>query len=69
MIVEVPQFFNICYYPICFYPIKVYDNMNDVIKENPTFKGQPIRGVCNGSKKTAYGFIWRYVNSDGTIKE
>lgn len=40
MIVEVPQFFNICYYPI-----------------------------CNGSKKTAYGFIWRYVNSDGTIKE
>lgn len=50
-------------------PIKVYDNMNDVIKENPTFKGQPIRGVCNGSKKTAYGFIWRYVNSDGTIKE
>lgn len=43
--------------------------MNDVIKENPTFKGQPIRGVCNGSKKTAYGFIWRYVNSDGTIKE
>lgn len=25
--------------------------MNDVIKENPTFKGQPIRGVCNGSKK------------------
>lgn len=50
-------------------PIKIYDNMNDVIKENPTFKGQPIRGVCNGSKKTAYGFIWRYVNSDGTIKE
>ena len=43
MIVEVPQFFNICYYP--------------------------IRGVCNGSKKTTYGFIWRYVNSDGTIKE
>lgn len=30
---------------------RVYDNMNDVIKENPTFKGQPIRGVCNGSKK------------------
>lgn len=50
-------------------PIKIYDNMNDVIKENPTFKGQPIRGVCNGSKKTAYGFIWRYINSDGTVKE
>lgn len=32
-------------------PIKIYDNMNDVIKENPTFKGQPIRGVCDGSKK------------------
>lgn len=38
-------------------PIKIYDDMNDVIKENPTFKGQPIRGVCNGSKKTTYGFI------------
>lgn len=54
MIVEVPQFFNICYYFICFYPIVYYLS---------------IRGVCNGSKKTAYGFIWRYVNSDGTIKE
>lgn len=49
--------------------IFVYDNMNDVLKHNPTFKGQPIRGVCNGSKKTAYNYVWRYINNDGTIKD
>lgn len=49
--------------------ITVYDNMNDVISKNPTFKGQPIRGVCNGSKRTAYGYIWRYINNDGSVKE
>lgn len=32
--------------------------MNNVIKENPTFKSQPIRGVCNGSKKNC---LWIYL--------
>lgn len=44
--------------------IKIYENMNEVITENPTFKPQPIRGVCNGSKKSAYGFQWRYARKD-----
>lgn len=44
--------------------IKIYSRMNDVIAENPKFKPQPIRGVCNGSKKTAYGFIWKYVKEN-----
>ena len=44
--------------------IKIYSRMNDIIAENPKFKPQPIRGVCNGSKKTAYGFIWRYVKEN-----
>ena len=46
-------------------PIKMYDNMAEVIDVNPTFKPQPIRGVCNGSKRSAYGFYWRYVDNDG----
>ena len=50
-------------------PIKVYDNMNDILKENPKFKGQTIRGACNGSKYQAYGFFWRYLNKDGSVKE
>lgn len=44
--------------------IKIYSRMNDIIAENPKFKPQPIRGVCNGSKKTAYGFIWKYVKEN-----
>lgn len=44
--------------------IKIYSRMNDVIAENPKFKPQPIRGVCNGSKKTAYGFIWKYIKEN-----
>lgn len=50
-------------------PIKVYDNMKDLLKENPQFKGQTIRGACNGSKYRAYGYFWRYLNKNGKIKE
>lgn len=48
-------------------PIKMYNNMEEVLDNNPTFKGQPIRGVCNGSKKSAYGFYWRYVDKEGNL--
>lgn len=47
--------------------IAMYDNMKEVIDLNPTFKPQPIRGVCNGSKKSAYGFYWRYADENGNI--
>ena len=44
------------------------DNLEDVIKDNPTFKAQTIRGCCNGNKKTAYGYIWRYIDDNGNVK-
>lgn len=47
--------------------IKIYNNMNEILVNNPNFKGQPIRGVCNGSKKTAYGYYWKYVDDNGNI--
>lgn len=50
-------------------PINKYDNMNNLLKENPNYKGQTIRGACNGSKYQAYGFFWRYLNPDGSVKE
>lgn len=41
--------------------VAIYNNMTEVIEKNPTFKAQPIRGVCNGSKKTAYDYKWEYI--------
>lgn len=49
-------------------PIKVYSRIEDVIKDNPTFKAQTIRGCCNGNKKTAYGYIWRYIDDNSNVK-
>lgn len=46
-------------------PYRLYDNIKEVIIYNPTFKAQPIRGVCNGSKNTAYGYKWKYADNDG----
>jgi hypothetical protein len=31
--------------------LKVYDTVEDIIKENPTYKWQNIYSVCNGYKK------------------
>lgn len=39
-------------------PIKVYSRIEDVIKDNPTFKAQTIRGCCNGNKKNS---LWLYL--------
>lgn len=39
--------------------IKEYNTMEDIIKENPTYKWQNIYAVCNGYKKRIYGFKWR----------
>ena len=38
-------------------PIKVYSRIEDVIKDNPTFKAQTIRGCCNGNKNS----LWLYL--------
>lgn len=40
--------------------IKKFDRMDDVISQYPEYKPQPIRGVCNGSKQTYKGYIWKY---------
>lgn len=31
------------------------------------YKINPIRGCCNGSKNTAYGYVWRYIDNDNNI--
>lgn len=40
--------------------VAIYNNMTELLELNPTFKAQPIRGACNGSKKTAYNYRWEY---------
>ena len=40
--------------------IKDYDSVKIVTDLYPKMKPQPIRGACNGSKKTAYGYIWQW---------
>lgn len=47
--------------------IKTYDNFKEILIENPSYKINPIRGCCNGSKNTAYGYIWRYIDNDNNI--
>jgi len=39
--------------------IKVWNSIEDIIKENPEYKWQNIYSVCNGYKPTIYGFIWK----------
>jgi group I intron endonuclease len=39
--------------------IKVYDTVEEIIKENPSYKWQNIYSVCNGYKKRIYGYKWR----------
>lgn len=47
--------------------LNVYDNWKDILQNNPKYKIQPIRGVCNGSKKSAYGYIWKYLDNNNNI--
>ncbi len=39
--------------------IKIWNSVEDIINENPTYKWQQIYSVCSGHKPTIYGFIWR----------
>lgn len=41
--------------------IKTWDSVKTIITENPNFKWQQIYAVCNGYKKTIYGYIWKKV--------
>lgn len=40
--------------------IKIYESLNSVKEDN--YSVGNIGEVCNGNRKTAYGYIWRYVN-------
>ena len=39
--------------------LKVYDTVEEIVKENPTYKWQNIYSVCNGYKKRIYGYKWK----------
>lgn len=41
--------------------IKTYEDMNELLSEHSIYKAQTIRGACNGSKSSAYGYRWRYL--------
>lgn len=39
--------------------VKEWDSIKDIIESNPTYKWQNIYSVCNGYKKTIYGYVWK----------
>ena len=41
--------------------IKVWNCINDILIENPTYKKHNIYAVCSGEKPTMYGYIWKKV--------
>jgi len=52
----------------CFYQydknmnlIKIWNSVEDILQQNPSWKWQNIYAVCNGYKPTIYGFIWRKI--------
>ena len=49
--------------------IKVYEIIGDILKENPTYYKQAIKGCCQGTKKTYKGFRWHYcdINSNDLV--
>lgn len=41
--------------------IKIWEDIDEIISENPTYKWQNIYSVCNGYKPTIYGYKWKKV--------
>lgn len=41
--------------------IRVWESMDEILGENPTWKWQNIYSVCNGYKKRIYGYKWESV--------
>jgi len=39
--------------------IKEWFSVEEIIKSNPDYKWQNIYSVCNGYKKTMYGYVWK----------
>lgn len=40
--------------------IKTYNHLSDVVKEMGLLHGGHISNCCNGTRETAYGFMWSY---------
>ena len=44
--------------------IKIYEIIQDILDENPTYYKQAIKGCCQGTKNSYLGFRWHYVELD-----
>lgn len=44
--------------------LKIYDVIQDILDENPTYYKQAIKGCCYGSKNSYKGYYWRYCYLD-----
>lgn len=41
--------------------LKVWNSVQEIIKENPEYKSHNIYSVCSGAKPTIYGYIWKKI--------
>ena len=46
--------------------IEIYENSNDAASQN-NIATSTLLGCCNGSKRQAKGYIYRYIDDDGNI--
>ncbi len=59
---------KIAQYNIDYTLIKIWDSSKEIC-DILYYTRSVILSCCNKSKKTAYGYIWRYVDDDGNILE
>ena len=48
--------------------IKIWNCVNDIIKENPNFKKHNIYAVCSGEKPSIYGYKWIKILNDDIVQ-
>lgn len=48
--------------------IKIWNCVNDIIKENPNYKKHNIYAVCSGEKPTMYGYKWCKILNDDIVQ-
>lgn len=48
--------------------VKVWNTVNDIIKENSNYKKHNIYAVCSGEKPSMYGYIWRKILIDDIVQ-
>lgn len=48
--------------------VKIWNYINDIIKENPNYKKHNIYAVCSGEKPSMYGYIWVKVLNDDIVQ-